>query len=71
VSTAPLSHLTATSVDCGGEVSAEGGSAVTGKGLVWGDTPEPTVGSHLGITDHGGGLGAFGDTVGGLTLGQG
>ena len=43
VITAPVTNLTATGATFGGQVTSEGGSAVTARGFVVGTSPEPTV----------------------------
>ena len=67
VSTASVSNVTETAVDCGGTVTANGYDAVTSRGVCWGTEPNPTVaGSH---TYNGSGTGAFTCTLTGLAQG--
>lgn len=67
VTTAAVSSLTSTSAVCGGEVTQEGPSAVTARGVCWSMSANPTTaGSH---TTDGAGGGAFSSTMTGLAPG--
>ena len=64
VTTASLSDISFTSVTCGGEVTYEGCTPVTARGVCWSISPNPTpVGSH---TVDGSGLGSFTSHIAGL-----
>jgi len=61
VTTTPLSNITQTSATTGGTVTADGGSAVTVRGVCWSTNPNPTTaGAH---TTDGTGLGSFVSTL--------
>ena len=50
-----------TTVTCGGNVTSEGSTSVTAKGVCWGTSPNPTItGAH---TNDGSGLGEFTSTI--------
>ena len=64
VTTAALSDISFTSVTCGGEVTYEGCTPVTERGVCWSISPNPTLaGSH---TVDGSGLGSFTSHIAGL-----
>ncbi len=67
VITSNVSNITATSASCGGNVTADGGTAVTERGLCWSTANAPTVesGSHI---SNGTGTGPFTAMMSGLTL---
>jgi hypothetical protein len=58
VITAPVTNLTATGATFGGQVTSEGGSAVTARGFVVGTSPEPTV-ENDDLVPAGSGTGSF------------
>ena len=65
VTTQAVSNITATSANCGGTVTFDGGKTVTSRGVCWGLNPNPSLsGSHLPI---GNGVGGFSDIVSNLT----
>lgn len=66
VTTSNVSSITATSASCGGNVTADGGTAVTERGLCWSTSNAPTVeaGSHIA---NGTGTGSFTAMMSGLT----
>ena len=66
VSTLAPSEITATSATSGGNVFADGGSAVTARGVVWSTSANPTITSNTGITSNGTGVGAFTSNITGL-----
>jgi hypothetical protein len=66
VSSVPISIITATSATGGGEVTSEGGSAVTDRGICWGSSPDPVKGSGNYIS-AGSGTGSFTGLITGLT----
>jgi uncharacterized protein (TIGR02145 family) len=59
VTTAPVTEITAFSAISGGEVTDEGSSSVTDRGVVWSVSPNPTLAQHNGITSNGTGAGAW------------
>lgn len=66
VSTLAPSEITATSATSGGNVFADGGTAVTARGVVWSTSANPTITSNTGITSNGTGVGAFTSNITGL-----
>jgi uncharacterized protein (TIGR02145 family) len=67
VTTADVSDIAYTTATCGGDVTDDGGSAVTARGVCWGTNPNPTV-NGLHTTD-GSGTGSFTSSISGLSLG--
>jgi len=65
VVTGTVTDITHESAVCAGEVTDEGGSTVTARGLVWALTTseEPTIESNLGMTTEGSGIGAFSSPI--------
>ena len=57
VGTADVSDITATTAQCGGTVSSDGGAAVTARGVSWSTTQDPTISDYT--TDDGVGVGSF------------
>lgn len=53
------SDITITSAKSGGNVVNEGGSPVTGRGIIWNSTGNPTIDNHEGMTEDGSGPGEF------------
>ncbi|HFE64883.1 MAG TPA: hypothetical protein ENK14_10795, partial [Caldithrix sp.] len=70
VSTASITNITVNSATGGGNVTDEGGSSVTAKGVVWHTSPNPTVDTYTGKSNDGSGLGSFTSSLGDLTSGQ-
>ena len=67
VTTANVTNVTQTTATCGGNVTADGGSTVTARGVCWSTSQNPTVsGSH---TTDGTGTGSFTSSITGLTQG--
>ncbi len=65
VTTTTITDITATTATGGGNVTADGGAAVTARGICWGMAANPTIGgSH---TTNGTGTGAFISAMTGLT----
>ena len=65
VMTTEVSNITANSAVCGGNVTEDGGSEVTARGVCWGTSPEPT--GDEGHTSDSLGIGEFTSTITGLT----
>ena len=65
VTTAATTNKLQTSVTSGGNVTADGGSAVTVKGVCWAKTINPTIANS--ITNDGSGLGVYVSQITGLT----
>ena len=67
VATDTASNITSTSATCGGNVTSNGGAAVTARGVCWSLSQNPTVsGNH---TNDGTGIGGFTSSLTGLTSG--
>ncbi len=67
VTTAVLGTITATTAVSGGNVTSDGGSPVTQRGVVWGTAPNPTTAGTR--TTNGTGTGVFVSNITGLTNG--
>ncbi|TSA24132.1 MAG: hypothetical protein D4R67_12420, partial [Bacteroidetes bacterium] len=65
VITTAITEITQTSAISGGTVTADGGSAITVRGVCWNTSPNPTT-ANTHTTD-GSGLGAFTSSITGLT----
>lgn len=65
VETADVTNITATSAQCGGEVTDDGGLEITAKGVCWSTQHNPTTSNQH--TSDGNGLGTFASTITGLT----
>jgi hypothetical protein len=65
VSTTAASAVTLNSATSGGNVTSDGGSAITAKGVCWSTSANPTIsGSH---TTDGSGLGSYTSSITGLS----
>ncbi len=65
LATMPVTGFSATAASGGGNVTSQGSSAVTARGVCWATSPNPLVtGNH---TTNGSGTGAFRSTITGLT----
>ena len=61
VTTGAVSNISDTTAACGGEVTSDGGSVVTARGICWGSSPNPAItGAH---TSDGTGIGSFTSTI--------
>ncbi|MBI5473844.1 MAG: T9SS type A sorting domain-containing protein [Ignavibacteriae bacterium] len=67
VSTTDATNISATFATSGGNVSADGGGAVTARGVCWNTTGDPTISDSY--TSDGTGNGVFTSSVTGLTAG--
>jgi len=67
-STSAIGSITTTSASSGGNISSDGGYAITARGVVWGTSPSPTVPSASSTT-NGTGTGAFTSNISGLSAG--
>ncbi|MCF8366064.1 MAG: hypothetical protein K9H16_09795 [Bacteroidales bacterium] len=66
VTTDEISNIETNSAQSGGNVLDEGFSSVFSKGIIWDDSGIPMVTNYLGITNEGGGAGAFTSNLSGL-----
>ncbi len=65
--TSPVNSVTAVSALVGGQVTDDGGSLVTARGVCWSTSPLPTLSSSV-LTD-GSGIGSFSSTISSLQYG--
>lgn len=66
ISTYAISNITSNSASGGGNISNDGGSPVTARGICWGTTTNPTITANQ-YTSDGSGTGNFVSTLSGLT----
>jgi uncharacterized protein (TIGR02145 family) len=67
VTTAPVTNVTDTSAQCGGNVTWDGGAAVSARGVCWSTTPMPTIADSK--TTDGSDASGFISSITGLTFG--
>ena len=67
VTTNKISDIGTSTAQCGGNVTNEGESSVTAKGVVWDVSDDPTISANLGITNDGSGLGSYISDLTGLS----
>jgi uncharacterized protein (TIGR02145 family) len=67
LTTSEASSIGVVSATVAGNISDDGGAAVTARGVVWSTTENPTVDSNSGITSDGTGTGSFESSISGLT----
>ncbi len=67
VSTSSISNVSSNSATCGGNVTSDGGSTVTARGVCWSTSQNPTISSST--TNDGTGTGSFISSITGLTAG--
>jgi len=65
VTTSAISDITYTTATGGGNISSDGGSAVSSRGVCWSETSNPTTAGNL--TNDGSGTGTFTSSLTGLT----
>jgi uncharacterized protein (TIGR02145 family) len=68
VTTAAINNITINSARSGGEVTADGGSGVSERGVVYANTQNPTIANSKVVT--GTGLGSFTSNISGLNAGS-
>jgi uncharacterized protein (TIGR02145 family) len=68
ITTAAVSGVTQTTAGCGGNITSDGGSAVTARGVCWSTDSIPTIADSKTI--DGAGVGSFTSSVVGLSLGS-
>ncbi|MFH1120215.1 MAG: FISUMP domain-containing protein [Bacteroidota bacterium] len=66
VTTALIIYDNSNNAISGGDVTSEGGSSVTSRGVCWNDSPNPTLMNYH--TNDGSGMGVFTSTIAGLKL---
>ncbi len=65
VTTSTVTAITQTTATCGGNVTSDGGAAVTARGVCWSTSPTPTIADSK--TTDGTGTGGFTSSITGLT----
>ena len=65
VSTNPISTITTNTAICGGNITSDGGAAVTQRGVCWSINPNPTI--AINSTSNGSGTGNFISNISGLS----
>ncbi len=65
ITTTAISGLTSTTASSGGNITSDGGSSVTARGVCWSTSLNPTVADSK--TSDGSGIGSFGSSITGLT----
>jgi len=68
LTTSAVSTITATTAICGGNITDIGGATVTGKGVCWSTSPNPTIALST-KTYSGFGTGVYTSSISGLTIG--
>ena len=68
LSTLSVTDITSTTAKSGGNVTLDGGAAVTARGICWSTTKEPTLADNY--TVDGAGMGAFSSELSGLQAGK-
>lgn len=66
IETLPVSQITQTSANSGGNITSNGGASITARGVCWSKTPGPTISNS--ITLDGTGSGIFTSSITGLSL---
>lgn len=66
LSTLSVYDITVSTAMSGGDISSNGGSVITSKGLVWSTLQLPTINNNQGITNEGGGSTDFSTMIAGL-----
>lgn len=67
LTTAAITDITSDSATSGGEITDDGGSFVTDRGVVWSTSPNPTLADNDGFTSDGTGTGSYVSSLTGLT----
>ena len=67
LTTTPVTAITSTTASSGGNITSNGGSAITARGVCWNTTTSPTTANN--ITSNGTGIGSFTSAITGLTAG--
>jgi uncharacterized protein (TIGR02145 family) len=67
LSTIDLTAITSTTASCGGNITSDGGSAITARGVCWNTSQNPTIDNSK--TTNGTGTGSFTSEISGLSPG--
>jgi uncharacterized protein (TIGR02145 family) len=65
ITTLPIGNITSSSASSGGNITNNGGTPVTQRGIVWSNSPSPTTANNL--TTNGSGTGSFTSNLTSLT----
>ncbi len=68
LTTTPITNITSSAANSGGEITFNGGSPVTARGICWALSPNPTIANTK--TENGTGNGAFASNLTNLLAGQ-
>jgi hypothetical protein len=68
LTTLPMGNITATSAVSGGNITNDGGTPVTQRGVCWSTSPNPTTANNT--TSDGSGVGSYTSTLTGLVAGS-
>jgi hypothetical protein len=68
LTTSPASNIAANTASCGGNITTDGGSAITARGICWNTSPTPSLANSF--TVDGTGTGTFTSSMAGLTGGM-
>ncbi len=68
ISTLPVSNIGPGGATSGGDISSDGGSPVTFRGICWSTSPNPTTSNFIAADLPGTGIGSFASNLSGLTL---
>lgn len=67
ITTSSVTDISKTTATCGGNITADGGSSITSRGVVWSTAQNPTIENNTGKTTDGFGTGVFTSNLTGLT----
>lgn len=59
VTTTDISEISATAAKSGGNITSDGGSSITSRGVVWSTSENPTIENNEGITEDGADVGSY------------
>ncbi len=66
LSTLAVTEITASEAQSGGQITDDGGAAVTARGIVWSTESNPVIEQHAGKTNDGSGTGMYTSLLSGL-----
>ncbi len=69
LSTHAVTEITSSSAKSGGNITDDGGGNIISRGVVWGESENPTIEDNYGMTGDGSGTGEFASVITGLTEG--
>ena len=65
LTTLPIDNITTSGATSGGNITNDGGSTITSRGICWGTSPNPTTADNYSV--NGSGTGSFTSNLSGLT----